>query len=105
MLFGKGKKPKTLESSITNLNKSLENSIADLKNDMQKVQCELERVAIMQNEQHSSSKLLGELKSEMATVKGILLSRQDWTQIFCNCLFYRKKLRNEMFFLDTSFQL
>lgn len=75
LIFGKRKKPKSLESSINSLNETLQKSIGDLKGDLQKVQCELERVVVMQNEDNRNSRAVNDLKSEIATVKGILLSR------------------------------
>ncbi|KAK6617887.1 hypothetical protein RUM43_014116 [Polyplax serrata] len=81
LIFGKRKKPKSLESSINSLNETLQKSIGDLKGDLQKVQCELERVVVMQNEDNMNSRAVNDLKSEIATVKGILLSRHQFSSV------------------------
>lgn len=77
-LFGKPKKPSTLESD-GNINQTAENSILvnlnDLKSDMQRVQCELDKVIALQNDYQNNSRQISDIKTEIATVKGILLSR------------------------------
>ena len=74
-MFGKPKKPKSVESSISELNKVVTDSITDLKNDVKQVHGDLEKVYVVQNDQQSCVRQISELKSEIATVKGILLSR------------------------------
>lgn len=80
-LFGKPKKPKSVESSISELNEVVTKSITELKTDVQQIHGDLEKVYIAQNDQQSCVRQISELKSEIATVKGILLSRHQFPSV------------------------
>lgn len=80
-LFGKPKKPKSVEASISDLNEVVTKSISDLKNDVQQIHGDLEKVTTVQTEQASSVRQISSLKTEMATIKGILLSRHQFPSV------------------------
>lgn len=71
-LFGDDKK-RDIEKSLEDIKKSVSNSINDLKDDLQSVKVEIDKIS------HSSEggtyKQLRNLQSEISTVKGLLLSR------------------------------
>ncbi|EEB17472.1 conserved hypothetical protein [Pediculus humanus corporis] len=60
--------------------KPLEKAITELKEDIQRIQAELEQIVASQREQNNY-KLMSELKSDITTVKGILLSRHQYSSV------------------------
>lgn len=63
-MFG-GKRKKTVEEEITEINKIVTSSITELKDTLVEVKVE----------ESNTQRQLNDLKSEISTVKGLLLSR------------------------------
>ncbi|KAL0268024.1 UNVERIFIED_CONTAM: hypothetical protein PYX00_010113 [Menopon gallinae] len=80
-LFDQSRKPKSIENSISDINDTMKKSIDELKSNIQQVHSELERVMTSQTEQQNYVREISQLKSEIATVKGILLSRHQFPSV------------------------
>lgn len=77
-MFG-GKKKKSVEEALEDLNKSVDSSIGQLKENLDSVKVEVEKINRIS--ESSTNRQLQNLQSEISTVKGLLLSR-------CVNLFY-----------------
>ncbi|XP_018321116.1 peroxisomal membrane protein PEX14 isoform X2 [Agrilus planipennis] len=75
-LFGK---KKNVEERIDELNKTVINSVGEVKSDLTTVKIEIER--LNQNTESGLQRELVDLKSEIATVKGLLLSRKQFPPV------------------------
>lgn len=71
-LFGY-KKKKSIEESLDDLNKTVSSSIDEIKSNLESVKIEIDK--INQSSDTSTHRQLQNLQSEVATVKGLLLSR------------------------------
>lgn len=71
-LFGEEKK-KTIEDSIADLNKTLTESISDLRDNLSEVRTQVDK--IKNGEGTTTHMQLQDLRSEISSVKGLLLSR------------------------------
>lgn len=69
-LFG-SKKKKTVEDTIKDLEKSVNTAVKDLKDSLEDVKVEVDKLS----ENGGSVRQFLELKSEISSVKGLLLSR------------------------------
>ncbi|EFA10352.2 peroxisomal membrane protein PEX14 [Tribolium castaneum] len=74
-----GKKKKSVEESIDELDKSFKQSVNDLKNNLLSVKVEVDKIS--QGAESSTQRQLSDLKSEIATVKGLLLSRNQFPPV------------------------
>lgn len=77
-LFG-DKKKKSLEDQIEDLNNSVSNSITDIKNSLFDVKIEVDKINL--GGETIMQKQLSDLKSELSTVKGLLLSRKQFPSV------------------------
>ncbi|KAF5272184.1 hypothetical protein FQA39_LY01266 [Lamprigera yunnana] len=77
-LFG-GKKKKSIEEQLEELNSSVTGSISDLKESLFDVKVEVDKIS--QGEESTVQKQLHDLKSEVSTVKGLLLSRKQFPSV------------------------
>jgi len=73
-LFGRKQKSNT-EVAIDKLQAVVSSTVNELKTQVEKVHNDLEKVVDLQTEQQATLKVIGDVKSEVALVKGILLSR------------------------------
>ncbi|KAG5894364.1 hypothetical protein JTB14_031924 [Gonioctena quinquepunctata] len=74
-----GKKKKSVEESIEDLEKNVKSSVDELKGDLQSVKVEVERIS--QSNENNTSRQLTELKSEITSVKGLLLGRKQFPSV------------------------
>ncbi|KAK4876130.1 hypothetical protein RN001_012552 [Aquatica leii] len=77
-LFG-DKKKKSVEDQLEELNKSVSSSITDLKESLFDVKIEVDKIT--QGGEMSVHKQLHDLKAEISTVKGLLLSRKQFPSV------------------------
>lgn len=80
-LFG-DKKKKNLDEQMEELNNSVSTSISDLKSSLYDVKIEVDKIS--QGGETSMQKQLHDLKSEISTVKGLLLSRKQFPSVSNN---------------------
>lgn len=80
-LFG-GKKKKNLDEQMNDLSNSVSLSISDLKNSVNDVKIEVDKIS--QGGESSMQRQLHDLKSEISTVKGLLLSRKQFPSVSNN---------------------
>lgn len=73
-LFGRDKK-KSIEENLSDLNKTVTNSVKELHDNLTEVKTQMDRISITQSENITTNSQLQELKNEITTVKGLLLNR------------------------------
>ncbi|VEN47594.1 unnamed protein product [Callosobruchus maculatus] len=71
-----GKKKKSVEETIEELDKNVKSSVGEIKDDLQSVKVEVDRL-----NGDNTSRQLAELKSDIATVKGLLLGRKQFPSV------------------------
>ncbi|XP_056637041.1 peroxisomal membrane protein PEX14 isoform X1 [Diorhabda sublineata] len=74
-----GKKKKSIEESIEELDNNIKSSVSDLKEDLHSVKVELDKVS--DNSDNQMTRQLSELKLEIASVKGLLLGRKQFPSV------------------------
>ncbi|XP_018575911.1 peroxisomal membrane protein PEX14 isoform X2 [Anoplophora glabripennis] len=74
-----GKKKKTVEESVQEMNKNMKSSIAELKDDLKSVKVEVDKLS--QSSENNTTRQLVELKSEITSVKGLLLGRKQFPSV------------------------
>ncbi|CAG9856758.1 unnamed protein product [Phyllotreta striolata] len=74
-----GKKKKSVNETIEELDKNVKSSVGELKEDLHNVKVEIDRIT-HESENHTSRQLI-ELKSEIASVKGLLLGRKQFPSV------------------------
>lgn len=74
-----GKKKKSVEESLDELDTNLKKSVHDLQNNLLSVKVEVDKIS--QGAESSTQRQLSDLKSEIATVKGLLLSRSQFPPV------------------------
>ncbi|CAH0555829.1 unnamed protein product [Brassicogethes aeneus] len=77
-----GKKKKSIEDSIRDLDKDLKKSVKELSDNLESVKIEVDR--INQSTGSNTSRQLSDLKSDVATVKGLLLGRKQFPSVADN---------------------
>lgn len=78
-LFG-SKKKKTVEDKIQDLEKSVSAAVKDLKDSLEDVKVEVDKLS----ENGGSVRQFLELKSEISSVKGLLLNRKQFPAVSSN---------------------
>lgn len=68
-----GRKKKSVEETVQDMDKTMKSSIEELKDDLRTVKVEVDKLS--QNSENNTTRQLVELKSEIASVKGLLLGR------------------------------
>lgn len=84
-LFG-DKKKKSIEDSISDLNKSMTESINDLRDNLTEVRTQVDRIKNLQADSPTTHMQLQDLKNEVSSVKGLLLSRKQFPSVSSNPL-------------------
>ncbi|CAH1155876.1 unnamed protein product [Phaedon cochleariae] len=74
-----GKKKKSVKESIEDLDKNVKASVDQLKDDLQSVKVEVHK--INESSENSTNRQLTDLKSEIASVKGLLLGRKQFPSV------------------------
>lgn len=74
-----GKKKKSIEDRIQSLDKDIKKSVADLKQELSSVKVEVDKIS--SGSDSSLNRQLVDLKSDVATVKGLLLSRKQFPSV------------------------
>uniref|UniRef100_A0A6P7FEX8 Peroxisomal membrane protein PEX14 n=1 Tax=Diabrotica virgifera virgifera TaxID=50390 RepID=A0A6P7FEX8_DIAVI len=74
-----GKKKKSIEDTIDELDGNIKTSVNELKEDLQSVKVEVDKIS-SSNESQTNRQLV-ELKSEIASVKGLLLGRKQFPSV------------------------
>ncbi|CAG9828904.1 unnamed protein product [Diabrotica balteata] len=74
-----GKKKKSIEDTIEELDGNIKSSVSELKEDLQSVKIEVDKIS-SSNESQTNRQLV-ELKSEIASVKGLLLGRKQFPSV------------------------
>ncbi|XP_068899499.1 peroxisomal membrane protein PEX14 isoform X2 [Tenebrio molitor] len=74
-----GKKKKSIEESLEDLDKNMKESVNELQNNLTSVKVEVDK--INQGAESNTQRQLSDLKSEIATVKGLLLSRNQFPPV------------------------
>lgn len=77
MLFGRKKKP-SITDSVTELDKSIQTSVKEMKDSISKVEVNLKKLARNQSMDPSIPHLVQELKQELSSLKTLLLSRKQF---------------------------
>jgi len=74
-----GSKKKSIEDKIDKLEKNVESSISDIKSSLIEVKTEVDKINFSAENEMASQ--LKELKSEIGTVKGLLLTRKQFPSV------------------------
>ncbi|KAJ3643199.1 hypothetical protein Zmor_025923 [Zophobas morio] len=74
-----GKKKKSIEDSIDELDKNMKQSVSDLQSSLSSVKVEVDKIS--SGADSNTQRQLSDLKSEIATVKGLLLSRNQFPPV------------------------
>ncbi|KAJ8945166.1 hypothetical protein NQ318_001632 [Aromia moschata] len=74
-----GKKKKSVEESVTELENNLKTSVEELKDSLQSVRVEVDKIS--QSSESDTHRRLSELKSEIVSVKGLLLGRKQFPSV------------------------
>ncbi|KAJ8964944.1 hypothetical protein NQ314_004499 [Rhamnusium bicolor] len=73
------KKKKSVEESVEDLDENIKSSLEDLKDSLRSVKIEVERIS--HGSENNTNRQLVELKSEVASVKGLLLGRKQFPSV------------------------
>ncbi|XP_012268537.1 peroxisomal membrane protein PEX14 [Athalia rosae] len=79
-LFGR-KKRKTLEESVTELDRTIKGSLSEVKETISKVEQDVSKLADKHGIDPSVPQLVQDLKHDLASLKGLLLSRKQFPSV------------------------